>query len=190
MSDDSPFSRPLVPAGAPQRPAYDAANVAAINEQFGIINQNFQGIDKSFEELGYNVRAAINEDVGKLRDEIYKQLDNKKIRKEFAVEIASLRVETYQTINENLHGADKMFLELGLNVRKMIDEGVDKIRDEIFKEFAVDKLRKEFATELAALRADMAIQVASLRARDVVSVDKLRKEVAAEIVSLRKKRRV
>jgi hypothetical protein len=164
MSEDSPFSRPLVLAGAPQRPAFDAANVDVINEQFAIINQNFQGIDKIFDELRYNVRAAINEDVEKLRDEIYKELDNKKIRKDFAVEIASLRVETYKTINDNFKGADKTLLELGLNVRKMIDEGVDKIRDEIFKEFAVDKLRKEFATELAALRADMTIKVASLRA--------------------------
>src|SRR6266851_7309025 len=176
MSEDSPFSRPLVLAGAAQAPSVSAANVAAINEQFRVINQNFQGIDKLFDELRYNLRAAIDEDVGKLRVEILKDFDVKKIRKEFAVEIASLRVETYKTINENFKGADKTLLELGLNVRKMIDEGVDKIRDEIFKEFAVDKLRKEFATELASIRADMTIQVASLRARDVISVDKLRKE--------------
>src|SRR5712664_3686379 len=123
MSEDSPFSRPLVLPGAAQGPAVSAANVEAINKQFNVINQNFQGIDKLFDELRYNVRAAINEDVGKLRDEIHKDFDVKKIRdeiqKEFAAEIASLRLETYKTINGNLNGADKTFLELGLSVRKM-----------------------------------------------------------------------
>jgi phosphoglycerate-specific signal transduction histidine kinase len=175
MSEDSPFSRPLVLPGAAQGPAVSAANVAIINEQFNVINQNFKGIDKIFEELRYNVRAVINEDVGKLRDEIRQDFDVKKIRegirkefdeidKEFAAEIASLRLETLKTINESLNGADKTFLELGLNVRKMIDEGADKIRDEVRKEFSVDNLRKEFVNEIASLRADMTIQVASLRA--------------------------
>ena len=49
-------------------------------------------------------------------------------------------------------------------MRKAIDEGISKVRDEICKEFSVDNLRKEFATEIASLRADMTIQVASLRA--------------------------
>jgi len=168
MSEDSPYSRPLVLQGAAQRPAFDAENVDAINKQFSIINQNFQGIDETLETLRYNVRAAINEDVDKLRDEIHKELDVKKIRKEFAAEIASLRVETYKTINENINGADKTLLELGLNVRKMIDEGIDKLRNEICKEFSVENLRKEFATEIASLRADMTIQIASLRA-DIVT---------------------
>ena len=161
---DSPYSRPVVLQGADEGPAFRAANVEAINRQFAVINENFQGIDRLFEELRYNVRAAINADVNKLRDEIKKEFDIKKmcdqINKEFATKIAQLRVETYKTINENIAGADKATFEFGLNVRKMVDESFDTIR----KELSVDALRREFTNEIASLRADIAIQVASLHA--------------------------
>jgi hypothetical protein len=74
----TPWNRPLAQPGATQ--GYGAANVEAINEQFRVINQNFQGIDKLFVELRYNVRKAIDEDVSKLRDAIRKEFDVDKIR--------------------------------------------------------------------------------------------------------------
>jgi hypothetical protein len=218
----TPYNRPLAQPGSTQ--GYGAANVEAINEQFRITNQNFRDIEKTFETLRYNMRAAIGEDVDKLRDVINKNVDKLRadvrndliaivdtletlevqkaeidlevsklrnemrdeIRKEFAVdklrdeilrdeirkeltaEIASLRAETLKTLNENLKGADKSLVEFGFNVRKVIDEGVGKIREEIRKEFSIDNLvaeiRKEYAAELAALHADTTIQLAAMRA--------------------------
>src|SRR6267143_542084 len=89
----TPWNRPLAQPGATQ--GYGAANVEAINEQFRVINQNFQGIDKLFVELRYNVRKAINDDVDKLRDAINKNVD--KLRADVRNELIAI-VDTLETL--------------------------------------------------------------------------------------------
>jgi vacuolar-type H+-ATPase catalytic subunit A/Vma1 len=148
MSEDSPYSRPLVLPGAAQGPAVSAANVSAINEQFRIINQNFQGIDKLFDELRYNVRAAINEDVGKLRDEITRKFDVEKIRDDIREEVAEeaenkielFRLDILKIINET-------FDTIHNRLQDVVDwrKDVEKIHADI---------RKEFATITSELRVE------------------------------------
>jgi hypothetical protein len=142
----TPWNRPLAQPGATQ--GYSAANVEAINHQFRVVSQNFQSIEKIFETLRYNMRAAINEDVDKLRDEIRKELNIGIINESFKTINKAIKA-----INENFKGfvedVDLLREEIRYEIRKEFD--ADKLRDGMLRA----DIRKENAAEMASLRVEV-----------------------------------